>query len=625
MKKFRLSLKWWPIPLLIAAAALFVLFGSYTRTKSEKVYLTPVFDDPRGWEIYTVEDGERTYLTPRDLMEIDLDRTFYLTRILTQELRDKDCTLLNLNRPTVVFLDGEAIYTNGTENRIEFDNVVFSDQFRNYDLRGENFYCTLPESYVGKRLTLATRHTDHRAMPTVILSSLTIGTAVNAAEVSSAVIPAAGFAIAALLLLGLWLFAVFQGIRSYLPLLVIAAAMGQSFTCLRRYEYFSNAPTVMDSPFTVFVPIIAMILPQLYFLCSIKDRRSRFAYGGILILTSGAAIVLQITELIGAWSSGALRNGLLYLSVAALIAFAVLEAIGGNKTFRLFLGGAGAVFTVIVGVFIYSSTAGEGSLTAGILGSAFESNYAMTNLLGTALFLLAAFVSAYLLMTRAAHIQTDLAVQRERLEQLDHDLSAQKQFYESRLTGESELRALRHDMNGHLSTLLSLLRDGKNDEAIRYLTGVAELHNERGREPFSGDPYMNAVLEEYAAKCKEERIAFDCRIGIDRESLPGAELCLILNNALENAIEASLKLPEEERRIKVQAAVRQNRLLLRISNRFDGRLDLSEGLPVTEKSGKEHGYGLSNILWAARRRDGSMDYRTENGYFVLDVQLSLLP
>ncbi len=79
----------------------------------------------------------------------------------------------------------------------------------------------------------------------------------------------------------------------------------------------------------------------------------------------------------------------------------------------------------------------------------------------------------------------------------------------------------------------------------------------------------------------------DYHIGIGDEELPVTELCLILNNALENAVEASLTMPEGERIIKVQATVRQNQFLLRVSNRFEGCLTAAGGLPVSTKEGKD--------------------------------------
>lgn len=73
----------------------------------------------------------------------------------------------------------------------------------------------------------------------------------------------------------------------------------------------------------------------------------------------------------------------------------------------------------------------------------------------------------------------------------------------------------------------------------------------------------------------------------------------------------------------MQATVRQDQFLLRVSNRFDGRLTIADGQPLSTKEEGGHGYGLSNIKQAAGRKGGQMEYRVLNGYFVLDVTLGV--
>lgn len=630
MRKIVPYLKWTLILLFIAAAAaIFSLFGSYTGTDSEKLYLTPIADDPIGWDIYVMDNGQRVYITPRELIDIDLGRTFYLSRILTQEIRDGNYTLINLSndRPSAVFLDGELIYSSCLGISPKLDETVFPEEFRGYEMRGENTYCTLPENYAGKRITIATEHVDYQSMPIIVLSSMTIGWEVHASGTNSIIIPAAGFAVTALILFGIWLYGVFCGIRNPATLFVIAAAMVQSFSYLRQYEYYSPAPTAMAVPLTAFIPVISVLLPQIYFIFKSGKRRNRIIYSIIIGTAGSAAIVFQAVELSnGAAFCGHIRNILMYFSSAALIALAVSEAKTGNKAFRLFLGGIAAVLFGAAALYV-SSLEGNGYYSSNIktvlTSSLSYGSCDLVSFLGMTLFLLSAFISFYSIIRRTVRIQTELAVQEERLEQLDRDLAVQKQFYETKLSKEEEIRSLRHDMNGHLSTLLALLDENRPDEAASYLSGIIELHSEHKTDTMCENPYMNAVLTEYSARCRGNNISFVCHVGVGNHALPSTELCLILNNALENAVEACMKLPENERKIKVQAAVKHNRFLLRISNRFIGVISGGEEFPATAKKGKEHGYGLSNIYRAAQRKGGTMECRTENGYFVLDVQFPL--
>ncbi|MDE6132292.1 MAG: GHKL domain-containing protein, partial [Oscillospiraceae bacterium] len=559
------------------------------------------------------------FLTPEELLEIDLKRTYYISRTLRQELRDEKYTLLNIanNRPAAVFIDGELIYTNCPEVKPKLDDTVFPEEFNSFEMRGENSYITLPENYAGRRLTVATEHYNFQSMPMVIMSSLTMGWYIHCADASSMFFPAVSFAVIAVILFGMWLYGVFCGIRNFSTLIVISAAMTQSLSYLRQYEIYSPVPTAMDTPFEVYVPLIAAALPLIYFLLKLEKKRYRIMYGIILGVTTVAAAAFQTAMMFDTpLVFGAVKNILVYISIAALIVFAMLEWKSRNIDLRIFLVGFAAVLISIAALY-FGSLAGEGYHAGNIryvLSEAFNGYYYdIINFLGMALFVLSAIVSFYSLMVRTARIQTDLAVQNERLEQLDRDLAVQKQFYEAKLTSEKEIRSLKHDIYGHLSTLSLLLNDNKSEEAASYLAEVVKLHGERKSEPLCGDPYMNAALTEYSARCEENDISFVCHVGVDGHKLPATELCLILNNALENAVEACLKLPKGERKIKVQAAVKQNRFLLRVSNSFNGVIREKSGLPVTEKAGKEHGYGLLNIQRAVQRKGGSMTHLPKTG------------
>ncbi len=307
----------------------------------------------------------------------------------------------------------------------------------------------------------------------------------------------------------------------------------------------------------------------------------------------------------------------------ALLIFAVLETRHGNTELRLFLWGLGAAIAGIAALYVCSRF-GRGyyaDMIVLILESVPErAPFAFFDWCAVILFLLSALIGLHKIIRHMAQVHASLALQTERSKQLDRQLSAQKDFYDARLGHEKEIRSLRHDMNGHLNTLAMLLGDGRTAEAKRYLDGIAEYHNGHSSELFSSNPYVNAVLQNYSAKCLEHHVKLVCHIGIGDLELPATELCLILNNALENAFEACMKFSETERQIKVQAAVRQHLFLLRVSNPFQGSVKTENGLPVTTKCGKQHGYGLSNIRQAAGRRGGGMEYHIRDGYFVLDVE-----
>ncbi len=616
---------------LITAAAILGLLDTYTHTDMQPLYLTPLLQDSRGWDIYTVENGTPKPLAPDELTEMGRGKTYFLSRLLTREQEENGYTFLRLSSqlPCAVFLDEQLLYTTCPDSVFSIDQISFPDEYDGLSGRGEAVRCTLPAHFAGRKLTIATK-TDNSGygpfIPSVILSSEAIESENATASTSHEMIPAAGFAVMALLLMIAWLFAFLQRVYNYQLLLPIIAALLQSFSHLRQLSFLSAAFTALDSPFAQFIPAASLLLPLLYLLLQMKEKRNRILFGCILGISSAAALLSPAAVFFGGLPFDSLlltENRSFYLPAAALLIFSVREARHGNTELRFFLSGLGITVSYIAILYIGS-----------LFGKGYYANYILTvfksmladapsefwNWCSIILFLFSALISLHKIIRHMVRVHTDLSLQTERAKQLDRQLAVQKDFYDARLLHEKEIRSLRHDMDGHLNTLSVLLRDDRLTEAKNYLDGIASYHHEQTSEIFSENPYVNAVLQNYSAKCLTHHIELVCRIGIGDCDLPATELCLILNNAFENALDASLALPEEERKIKVQAAVHQSMFLLRVSNRFHGDVETADGLPVTTKRGKEHGYGLFNIRQAAERRGGSMEYRVENGYFVLDVR-----
>lgn len=226
---------------------MFGLLSSITRIKVEELALTPLIADACGWELYTVENGSRREISSEDAFSLEAGRIFYLSRTLTKEQEDAGYTFLMLDilRPCAVFLDGDLLYTNCPGNDMRFDAVAFPQDYTVTDFApGETVRCSLPGHYAGKRLTIATAHiAETTGMPGILLSSHAVRSALQIADVGNELMPAAGYATLTLLLSGIWLFALFQGIRDYPSLLLILAALTQMLSRLRQFSFFPLSPS----------------------------------------------------------------------------------------------------------------------------------------------------------------------------------------------------------------------------------------------------------------------------------------------------------------------------------------------------------------------------------------------
>jgi len=188
-----------------------------------------------------------------------------------------------------------------------------------------------------------------------------------------------------------------------------------------------------------------------------------------------------------------------------------------------------------------------------------------------------------------------------------------------------DMRSMRHDMGNHLSVIKGLAETGNTAELKEFigeLQGSFEVLQERVK---SGNPITDVVLSDFSRSCEKKGIPFnnDFRYPQGFE-VNVFDVSVIMNNALQNALEASADLAEPE--IRVTSVRRDKVFIINIKNRIPERICIGEdGLPETTKNEKGHGYGLKNIRSVARKYKGDLEIRQEERhgklYFILNVML----
>ena len=100
------------------------------------------------------------------------------------------------------------------------------------------------------------------------------------------------------------------------------------------------------------------------------------------------------------------------------------------------------------------------------------------------------------------------------------------------------------------------------------------------------------------------------------------DICSILGNALDNAIEYEKKMEDPEKRLIHMAVFSQkNFVILRFENYFEGILDMQDGIPVTTKSKKKefHGFGIRSIRYTVNKYGGAVSITQKDNWFELKV------
>ena len=138
----------------------------------------------------------------------------------------------------------------------------------------------------------------------------------------------------------------------------------------------------------------------------------------------------------------------------------------------------------------------------------------------------------------------------------------------------------------------------------------------------TGNHVLDIVLAEKRAVCNKHDIELtDFIHGADLDFLEELDLYSLIGNMLNNAIDAVLKLPEEERFILLKVSREGDMVTIHEQNPFSGELIMEDNLPKSQRDSRYHGYGMHSMERIAEKYDGMLSVKPENGMFNLDIIL----
>lgn len=186
-----------------------------------------------------------------------------------------------------------------------------------------------------------------------------------------------------------------------------------------------------------------------------------------------------------------------------------------------------------------------------------------------------------------------------------------------------EVRILKHDCKHHLHAAQMMLETGHTEEAKKYLLAFGTKCDTSTFPLFCKNPPVNALLVGYWRRCADAGIDFSAFIELGEDPLMDSfELCTLMGNLLENALDACKKAPEGQRRIVLNGAPHGGKLLITVKNSFDGAVLQDKGQIVSRK-GALGGLGIKSIRQIAARHQGEYVPTWEGQTFTARVVLRL--
>lgn len=233
---------------------------------------------------------------------------------------------------------------------------------------------------------------------------------------------------------------------------------------------------------------------------------------------------------------------------------------------------------------------------------------------GALLILLLWFYAIFLLMASSLN-------RNARLQHENQLLSMQQQRYEQLKTSMDEVRQARHDLRHQLNHLSMLAERGDLAQVKAALNhAVARIPSLETH--FCENRAADSVVGYYAALSQKEGIPFAAQVDFP-QTLPMDEvdLCLILANLLENALEASRRTNPSRRNIRLTAYLHAGNLaLIQLENPYDGEIREKGGVFRSSKR-KGDGIGLQSVRHIAEKSGGASTFSYQDGIFRAQVML----
>lgn len=183
-----------------------------------------------------------------------------------------------------------------------------------------------------------------------------------------------------------------------------------------------------------------------------------------------------------------------------------------------------------------------------------------------------------------------------------------------------QIRGWRHDYRNHIQMMKVLAANGNMDALKAYLDELDTDLNTVDTVVKTGNPMADAILNSKISLARSRNIPtqVDAHIPV-KLKMSELDLCCIIGNLFDNAMEASLALPEEKRLIRVYMDMKGTQLYISFTN-FTAAKKLSKvGKGFKTSKGEGHGFGLVRMDDIVSRYDGYLSRNSEDGAFTTEI------
>lgn len=193
---------------------------------------------------------------------------------------------------------------------------------------------------------------------------------------------------------------------------------------------------------------------------------------------------------------------------------------------------------------------------------------------------------------------------------------------ESLRRSQEKASIYRHDLRHHMMYISSCIENGCTEQAQEYIQEICSEIEAGKVMVYSENEATNLILSAFVSKAEAQGIPIEVNMAIPSVvSVSESDLCVLLSNALENALHACLELKAKgmDGSIQVAGFEKNSRLFFEISNTCNEKIKMKNGIPVTQRPG--HGIGVRSICAIVKKYHGMYMFTVKDGRFILRISL----
>ena len=190
---------------------------------------------------------------------------------------------------------------------------------------------------------------------------------------------------------------------------------------------------------------------------------------------------------------------------------------------------------------------------------------------------------------------------------------------------EDEWHRIRHDFNNHISCIDMLLQLDNVDKARDYIQKLTQSSQPQTVSVHIGNDIADAIVNQKMFRAKKDSIKMEVEGTLPVQlKIEDVDLCAILSNSLDNAIEAACQVEDiQQRKIRLEIIEQGHQVWIKVINSVKSNTLYKGELKTTKKDKERHGIGMRSMQVSAERYKGKLHWNCDGSIFTLKIMFPL--